>query len=211
MIRRPYRLFIVAAFLLLPVSDAPADNLELEKKGYVVLAAHEGERCLVSGILLDENGIAFIYRGRRVTLHPDAIGVFLSQPDRYFSHLKPKGALFQEHDAGSIAISWLGLGIWMTLGLICGAVGSHIAIRKGRSPGYWFAAGVVLNLVALTTLLTRPSAEGNPLPDRLDKIPVTSAPVNCPSCIAPNHPTASTCFRCGRILTPSAESEVKRT
>ena len=36
-------------------------NLELlEMEGLVVLSTKDGERCLVSGVLLDKNGIAFI-------------------------------------------------------------------------------------------------------------------------------------------------------
>jgi hypothetical protein len=115
---------------------ASANTERLEREGLTALSMKEGDRCLVSGILLDVNGIAFVYRGRRVTLHKDAVGVFLDDPGKYFSQLQPRGALFQKDESWSLGISWLVLGIWVTLGLACGAAPSHLALHKGRSPGF---------------------------------------------------------------------------
>lgn len=210
--QRPFRIWILA-YLLLPIltTNTYASIDLLTDKGIAILNIERGDRCLVSGLLLDENGIAFIYRGRRVTLHRDATGVFLNEPDRYFSSLQPRGALFQESGAWSLELSWLLVGIWMTLGLACGAAGSHIALRKGRSPGFWFSAGVALNIVALATLLTRPSTSSETLPPHWGKIPTTTTPVSCPSCDSTNHPSALSCLACGASLSPAHESEVQRT
>lgn len=211
-ILRPHLRTCLAGILMLTLMPAgvSANTDLLEREGITVLSTHEGDRCLVSGVLLDENGVAFVYRGRRVSLHKDAIGVFLAEPDRYFSRLQPKGALFQENQIWFLSVSWLFLGVWMTLGLVCGAAASHIALRKGRSPGFWFAAGVALNVVALVTVLTRPSETDAALPSHLGKIPTTHAPVPCPSCDATNHPSASSCSSCGAQLSPTLESEVQR-
>lgn len=211
-----YRAYRIPAFaaclfcLVLSAGSATADTTLLRERGITVLGIHEGDRCLVSGILLDDTGIAFVYRGRRVTLHPDAVGVFLSRPDPYFSKLQPRGALFQEDASWSLGISWLVFGIWMTLGLASGAAASHLALRKGRSAGFWFAAGVALNVIALATLLTRPSLATAELPPRFGKVPLTVRPTACPSCGAPNHPTAARCSSCRATLDPRSQSEVAR-
>ncbi len=203
----------ILIFLLIPLlyGEAFPNTDLLKEKGLVVLSTRDGERCLVSGILLDENGVAFIYRGRRVALHRDAIGVFTDDPTRYFSKLQPRGALFQEDETWSLGLGWLFIGVWMTLGLACGATASHLALRKGRSPGFWFAAGVATNLVALATLLTRPASGTPALPLRLAKIPNTSRPIPCPECQAENHPAAKACSSCGASLSPVIESETQRT
>ena len=170
----------------------------------------DGDRCLVSGILLDANGVALLFKGRRVTLHPDAVSAFLDNPSRYFSQLQPRGALFQEDQTWSLGIGWLVIGVWMSLGLACGAASSHIALQRGRSPAVWFAAGVAANVLALLALTLSSAPARVALPDRLQKIPTTDAPVPCPSCHAHNHPTARSCSACGHPLSPSGESEVQR-
>lgn len=199
--------------LLIPIlcGDVSSSTELLRQKGLVALSTKDGERCLVSGILLDENDVAFIYRGRRVALHRDAIGVFIDAPSKYFSKLQPRGALFQEDETWSLGLGWLFIGVWMTLGLACGAAASHLALRRGRSPGFWFAAGVATNLVALATLLTRSAFDTSALPLRLAKIPNTSRPIPCPECQAENHPAAKACSSCGANLSPEIESETQRT
>ena len=199
--------------LLIPIlcGDVSSSTELLRQKGLVALSTKDGERCLVSDILLDENDVAFIYRGRRVALHRDAIGVFIDAPSKYFSKLQPRGALFQEDETWSLGLGWLFIGVWMTLGLACGAAASHLALRKSRSPGFWFAAGVATNLVALATLLTRPASGTPALPLRLAKIPNTSRPIPCPECQAENHPAAKACSFCGANLSPEIESETQRT
>lgn len=203
--------FLVVLSLFLCLSGlSVADTEMLKNRGISVLATQPGDRCLVSGILLNADGIAFIFRGRRVTLHEDAVGVFLAEPDRYFTDQQPKGGLFAESIESQLHLSWLLIGIWMILGLACGAMSSHIALRKGRSAGYWFAAGIVLNVVALATVLVRPNETSNPLPPRLGKVPTTVDPILCPSCGSSNHPTAAVCKSCGTPLNPVGESEVSR-
>jgi len=210
-VTRPRTLTCVFATILCLGGYAKADTSLLEEQGLVVLATHEGDQCLVSGILLDENGVAFVYRGRRVTVHEDAIGVFLGEPDTYFARLQPRGALFQEDQGWSLGLSWLFIGIWMTLGLGCGAAASHIALCKGRSAGFWFFAGVATNVVALVTVMTRPNEASATLPPRLAKVPATSSAIDCPACGSPNHPSAKACTSCSVDLSPDFESEVQRT
>ena len=212
-LKRRSQILIVPVLLLIPLlyGGVSANTELLKKEGVVILSTKNGEHCLVLGVLLDENGIAFIYRGRRVTLHRDAIATFVENPSKYFSKLQPRGALFQEDETWSLGLGWLFLGVWMTLGLACGAAASHLALRKGRSPGFWFAAGVATNLVALATLLMRPTSDTLALPNRLAKIPNTSPPLRCPECQAENHPTAKACSSCGAILAPAMESEIQRT
>lgn len=204
---------LIGAVLFLACMLAPelaADTDLLRSQGLATEPVRVGDRCLVSGILLDSTGVVFVYRGRRVSLHQDAVGIFLKEPDVFFSKLQPRGALFQEDESFSLGLSWLFLGIWVSLGLICGAVSSHLALKRGRSAGFWFAAGLMLNIIALVTLLSRPSDDSRTLPERLGKIHQTSDPAACPSCQAPNHQTARLCSFCGGRLEPTLESETQR-
>lgn len=171
----------------------------------------EHDRCLVcDGELQEGGGLAFLYKGRRITLDTLHLETFLQNPSAYFSELQPRGALFQESGGGHIGVGWLGLGLWMVLGLIGAAACTGLALRKGLPPMRWFAAGLVANLLAVLLLLTRSAAQSVTLPPRLAKIPMTPTPYLCARCGGQNHPTATRCVDCGADIEPTSDSEVER-
>ncbi len=177
----------------------------------VTMSIREGDRCLISGVFLsDKDGVAFLHRGRRVTVHKDAVGMFFSAPQDFFSSLQPRGALFQEDETWSLGLGWLYVGVWMCVGLASGALASHIAIRKGYSALLWFAAGLIANVAALAAIYTRRTTPDAPVLTGLFKPHATHAPLPCPTCGRGNHPAAASCSSCGAALTPAAEAESQR-
>ncbi len=169
----------------------------------------ENDRCLVCGGELEKDGgLAFLYKGRRITLDTLHLEEFLQNPSAYFSHLQPRGALFQESGGGHLRKGWLYLGVWIVLGLAGAAVCTGVALRKGLPPTRWFAAGLVANILAVIVVVTRSAPKPIPLPPRLAKIPTTLAPYLCARCGAQNHPSATQCIDCGAAIEPTADSEV---
>ncbi len=171
---------------------------------------HEHDRCLVCDGELDKNGLAFLYKGRRITLDTLHLEAFLQTPGAYLAQLQPRGALFQESGGGYLSKGWLFAGIWMLLGLVGAAVCTGIALRKGLPPMGWFAAGLATNILAVIVIFTRPASESIPLPPRLAKIPVTADPYLCTRCGAQNHPSARHCIGCDAVIDSTADSEVER-
>ena len=206
------RMIFIAAFLgFMPVqvvaTQGAPDTLNDQKA-----PLKKGDRCLVCNVLLDENGLGFLYRGRRVTLHIQHAQTFLDNPLHYFSKLQPRGALFQEDVLRSpVNLGWLILGIWMVLGLVAAAFCTHTALRKGFPPVIWFFIGLVANLIGVLLVLRQPPVAQVDLPPRLGKIPVTAPPVRCPKCGAENHPSARQCTGCCAEMQPTMASEVTRT
>ena len=93
---------------------------------------HEHDRCLVCGGELEKDeGLAFLYKGRRITLDTLHLEEFLQNPATYFSHLQPRGALFQESGGIHLGKEGLFLGVWMVLGL-AGAL--DVAARTTHQP-----------------------------------------------------------------------------
>jgi len=154
-------------------------------------------------------GVAFLYRGRRITMARDALPLFEASPDRYFAALGPRSALFQEDVSSPVRYGWLLLGLYVLTGLVCGAVCVHLAIRKGHPPAAAFATGFLANVLGLGWTFLRPGDRVD-LPSHLLKLPLTSDPINCPTCGRANHPSARRCKGCGSTLTPLSSSDIDR-
>ncbi len=195
--------------ILIAFQPLSADSIE----NYKQVPIKEGDRCFICNIELVDGGVAFIYRGRRVTVASFHVQQFLDAPLKYFSRLQPRGALFQE-DAileRPMWSGWLLLGIWLAVGLVSAAISTHLALRKGLPPVTWFAIGLATNLFGLLLLLRHRAEADVSLPPHLAKIPTTLNPVECPACRAENHPSAKQCSACGAQLNPTAVSEVERS
>ena len=177
----------------------------------------EGEHCLVCGKEMPSADHVRLHRGRTVNLcSADCAGAFEADTEGFFASLQPKAALFQEPaaPAGPLGRGWFTFGLAVLAGLIFGALTSYLAIHRGHAPRPWFFAGLLLNVLGLALLLTRPrgtGAEGLPagIPDGLRKVPTTRDPVPCSRCGHGNHPSAGRCGACHATLSPSAPSEVE--
>jgi hypothetical protein len=185
---------------------------------YPVERAIEGERCTVCGAVLSEDDVALVVRGRRVPLDKDMVGEFLKEPERYFAHLQPKGALFQENgDAsgatalGGVSRGWFLAGLYVLVALVFAGLSGYAAVGKGLKPIPHFFIGLLFSLFGYLYVLTRPAKAGpGEVPRGLAKVPLTRDPVPCGSCGALNHPSAKRCSGCGTGLEPRVESEVAR-
>ena len=187
-----------------------SDRAPLDHAGMQPQELRQHDRCLVCDGELDaDDGLAFLYRGRRITLDRLHLQEFLADPSAYFSRLQPRGALFQE-GGGSMGSGWLILGVWVVLGLVGAAVCAGVALRKGLPPLRWFAAGLMANLAAVILVLTRAAPKPVSLPPGLARIPDTAAPYVCTRCGGQNHPSAAHCRDCGADIVPTTDSEVER-
>ncbi len=203
----------VAALFNLAAANTSASQGMGDALRYEKVLLKMGDRCIVSNLLLDEHGLAFLYRGRRVTLDAAHVQTFFDQPMKYFSNLQPRGALFQEDAIRKPPkrIGWFIFGVWMTLGLTAGAFCTHLALGKGLSPVTWFFVGLTTNLVGVLLALRQSSRTRVEMRPRLAKITKTVPPLICSACRAQNHPSARQCTGCGSKMQPIMESEVERT
>jgi len=207
---------LLVQVLMIQASDA--SESDTSRIPYQVVPAKPGERCTVCGGELTQEDVALIVRGRRVPLDIDEVDEFLKNQEMYFAKLQPKGALFQEEldtpegtAQGGVSAGWFWFGVYVLSALVFGALSSYTAITKGLQPIPHFFLGFFLSLLGYLYVLTRPRRvhEGE-VPPGLVKVPVTSAPVKCPSCGNTNHPTATRCAACHATLTPVAESEASK-
>jgi len=201
----------------IPVSSAIADE-DKSQATYPGVPAKPGEYCTVSGVELTENDVALIVRGRRVPLCRTQVDTFLHNQEKYFGTMQPKGALFQESlDApestalGGVSWGWFLFGLYVLVALIFGGMSGYAAVSKGLPPIPHFFIGFFFSALGYMYVLSRPRKvhEGE-IPAGLVKVPVTSAPVPCPSCGYTNHPSAQHCAACHAELTPLVQSEVSR-
>ena len=114
--------------------------------------------------------------------------------------------------SGQMRYAWLFLGLYVLLGLGCGAFDAHRALARGGAPMRWFAVGFFLNLAAAAWILIRPPRRTTPmpLPPGLQKPHLTPNPASCPHCGRTNHPSARRCIACGVDLDPRVTSDVQR-
>ncbi len=204
---------IMAIFLISGELIARSVSFKADTLGYPLAPVQAGDICLVCGMEIKSDGLAIIYKGRRVPLaNGEMLRKFLKEPQRYFYQLQPRGALFHEDTITNLAAKqgWFIFGIWMVLALLSSAITTGIALRKGFSPARWFLTGFLLPVVAVLWALVKPSQKLVELPPHLGKVSTTLAPGVCPQCGEFNHPSATRCTGCGGKLTPSVESEVKR-
>ena len=205
-----FALILWALVVTTEAAAAPAGRAALERTGLQPQELRPHDRCLICDGELDaDDGLAFLYRGRRITLDHLHLPQFLAEPSAYFSRLQPRGALFQE-SGGSMSNGWLILGVWVLLGLVGAAVCTGVALRKGLPPRRWFAAGLVANVAAVVLVLTRAAPKPVALPPGLARIPDTAAPYRCARCGGQNHPSAARCRDCGAGIVPTTDSEVER-
>lgn len=199
-------LFIIPYFS--PESISQEQTKELE---YSFTEVREGDHCTVSGHELYQDDIALIVQGRRVPLKKEALDIFLSSPEKYFSKLQAKSALFTEdmNDNKNLSYGWFLFGVYVLIGLIFAALCSHIAIAKGLKPVPWFFAGLLLCVIAYFILVMKKSESRENIPDGLRKVPLTYDPSSCPICKNLNHPSAKNCSSCGAELKSSRISETE--
>ncbi len=177
----------------------------------------QGEQCLVCDKqVFGKDVVEIRYRGRVFhVVAGEMFEIFGQDPERYFRKLQARSALFDESAVAptqkQMSVAWLGIGLYVLLGLIIGAACSYLAVAKGLPPAPWFFAGLVGNGAVLAALLNAKSRHDNAapagIPPGLKKVPTTHTPVICYACGTENHPSAVLCG-CGVKLEPTARSEV---
>ncbi len=177
----------------------------------------EGEQCLICGQPIHGGEVVELrYKGRRFYVAKPLLGDMLADPDRYFSKLQARSALFNE-DAFATPIAtnaWLFFGLYVLVGLVSSALCGYLAISRALPPLPWFFAGLFGNVAAIAVLLTTQQGDlkASPagIPRGLAKVPTTHNPAPCPNCRYQNHPSVQHCGRCQTSLTTGYESEVAR-
>lgn len=212
------RLILPSLFCLFFISSGVLAQEASGRPPYKVVPAKPGERCTVCGVLLTEDDVALMVRGRRVPLNRSMVDSFLNNQEKYFADKQPRGALFQEEfntevgvSLGGVSTGWFIFGLYILVALIFSGLSSYAAVSKGLPPIRYFFIGFVFNVLGYLYVLTRPTAAKNgEIPQGLVKVPTTSAPVACPNCGYGNHPSAQVCSECGTKLQPAMQSEVAR-
>ena len=128
-------------------------------------------------------------------------------------------AFFPEPGASfaPMASGWLIFGLYVLAGLLAGALCAYLAVGRGLAPVPWFFAGLVLNMLGLAAILTRPRGIGSEgglpadiVPPGLRKVARTFSAIACPGCGSPQHPAAKKCSACGGPLNATATSDMSR-
>lgn len=186
------------------------DQLRAEVAQAVSIPLMQGDRCLVGGIPIDhQSGVGMLLRGRRVTVSKMKIEEFKQNPERYFTQLQPKAALFTEAtEQLKPNMGWTIFGIVIVALVLLAGLSSAAAIRYGQDPRKWFMVGLCGNILAPLTVRGRGQAITE-MPKGYTKILRTALPVVCPNCGFDNHPTADLCGSCGSKLEPKYQSEAK--
>ncbi len=221
--RRDIRRGLPAAILLVALWTTPTAGADPEPAREVEPAVEldrrpgEGEQCIVCGLAIEGLEIVEVrYKGRSFLVAAKMLEDFEGDPDVYFQKLQARSALFDERgmEGRRTSSGWLYFGAYFAVGLIFAALCGYLAVSRSLAPIPWFFAGLAGNVAALAVLLVTPRGDASALPAGvpagLAKVPVTHAPVPCPSCGATNHPVASACGGCGTALAPALESETAR-
>ena len=202
--------------VLLLWSGLPLSGQEEQRWVVIEERPGAGEQCLVCRQAVHGESVAEVrYKGRTFHVKEAMLEAFAASPDDYFRELEVRGALFDERSlGGALAGGWLWLGIYVLAGLVFGALCGFLAVSKALPPVPWFFAGLAGNVVALGVLLIRPPGDVGALPSGippgLAKVPVTRTPLPCPTCGAPNHPSAFRCSGCNAALSPSVAAETSK-
>lgn len=212
-------LFLGSLMIIARGTSASAQPSNSLSSPLITRPPQKGDFCIVGGpghARGEQLARVFLYQGRWVGVCPAHTAVIQNADSLayYFAHLQPRGALYQEDaivgNGRSIGWGWFVFGVWVAVALVCGAVCTHLGLRKGMSAPIGFFIGLLGNVVGVAYLLIKPARGRVELPAGLEKIPTTAAPVPCPDCGASNHPAASECTGCGKPLKPAVESEVRR-
>ena len=211
-----YIAFVVLSCLFCAVGNVSAQQ-NFSKK-YEIKRPSEGERCIICGVLLTENDVVYIIRGRRVPLNLAMADSFLKTPDVYFKKLQPRGALFQEEFDSALGAAiagftsgWFLGGLYILAGLIFGGISAYVAIGKGLAVGKYFFMGFFFNVFGFLYLLAHSAKiKKGSVPKGLRKVPATHSSVICSVCGNENHPSAGQCSGCGIALKPLVKSEVSK-
>ena len=183
---------------------------------YPVVEPRAGETCIVCNKTVGAADRVYEVEGQRVPVHRGACDdAFRRAPEHYLARLKPHGAfLGAEPNLGpNFSLGWFALGIYVLLGLVFGACCAYRALNHALRPWPWFLAGFFLNVFGFLALVTRPAGDSSrapAVPPGLVKVPTTYSPRVCPQCGGMNHPSATSCVRCGNKLEPLVTSEVAR-
>lgn len=183
--------------------------------GYNVLPHQTEENCIVCGKQLAGNDVVLMVGGRRVPLCAVQVDSFLKNQDQYLAKMQPKGALFNEGirtpSAQGLMSGWFIGGLYILVALVFAGLSGYTAVSKGLPPIPNFFIGFFLSAFGYLYVLTRPAVtQKGDIPAGLVKVPTTSAPVPCPACGHPNHPSSTKCAGCGGKLVPVAPSEARR-
>jgi len=130
---------------------------------------------------------------------------------------RPRTALFHENQRsprdlqqGGISWGWLAAGLYVLSGLLFGGLSGYAALTKGLAPRLCFFLGLFLNVFGYLYVLMRPAGSRQQAAPGLRKVPSTAAPIPCPHCSHPNHPSAKKCAGCNSELQPIAQSDLDR-
>ena len=225
-IRNPMRRahWILGALVLLAPAcgsdapQAPSQQAPSQQPAALGRKTGEGEQCLVCGELIRGAEVVELrYKGRRFHVAAALFEKLMEDPDRYFSKLQARSALFDEEaysNQSPMSLGWLYFGLYVLVGLLSAAVCGCLAVSRGLASMRWFFAGLVGNVIAvLWIVLARrgdPAAAVAGVPKGLAKVPTTHGPQTCLSCGHLNHPSAEACAHCGQPTEPTAESDVMR-
>ena len=179
----------------------------------------EGRACFVCDHRIGAEGLALLHKGRHVYLCSGACrGAWESNKDALFARIQARGALFDEEsiveNQKPMRVGWLVFGVYILIGVCCGAASSYIAVSKGHGALAWFFLGLLFNIPALAVVATKSAADLSALPagvpSGLAKVPTTRNPAVCTSCGASNHPSAASCSACSAALEPTVPAETQR-
>ena len=201
--------FLISFVLFLTLSYS--QHVSSTEYNYPRVEVRPGDHCIVSGKPLGPDDICLLVDGRRVPMKKEALNIFLSNQEKYFSRLQPKGALFTEdmRKFKILSIGWFLFGIYVLIGLIFAALTSHAAVGKGLKPIPWFFAGFLFNVLGYLAIVTKKSEASGDIPEGFRKVPLTSQPSVCLGCGYENHPSAKNCSSCGVALNPREASEIE--
>jgi hypothetical protein len=186
--------------------------------GWTVLDRHpgRGEQCLVCGHAIHGLEVVEIrHQGRSFHVAGPMLGELMNDPDRYFSRVQARAALFDEAAVRALPIGrgWLAVGTYLVAGLVCGALCAYLAVGRARPALPWFFAGLAGNVLALAAVLAGRRGDLSALPAGvprgLAKVPTTRAAEPCPACGNPHHPSSRRCPACGLGLTPTVRAETE--
>lgn len=211
---RLFYLFLFMSISLVLIREATSAGEEKFHQGmpYREGEVRTGDRCVVSGELLDPDDFVVEIRGRRIPVKAHCYEDFWKNPDKYFTGIQPRGALFNEdmHTVPRLNLAWFFFGLYVLAALIFAAVTSHAAVSRGLAPVPWFFIGLAGTAFGYLAVLARKSEDVTLVPSGFRKVPATRAPVRCEACGNENHPAAKKCLGCGKTLAPAVASEVDR-